>query len=106
MKMIRHQFSGALAVMILLAASFAPAAAQAADPQSGKRATGTATSTGPRIAAGAAEDTLDACMARIPKDASAGQRMLAEQGCLRDEGDRTRFSPSPAHGGADTKGRD
>jgi hypothetical protein len=31
-----------------------------------------------RIATGSVEDNLDACMARIPKDASAGQRMLAE----------------------------
>lgn len=106
MKTIRHEIYGTLAVMVLLGASFAPAAAQAADPQSMKRVTKSASPTGPRIAAGAAEDTLDACMARIPKDASAGQRMLAEQGCLRDEGDRTRFSPSLALGGADTKGRD
>ena len=40
------------------------------------------------IAAGAAEDTLRACRARIPKDASIGQLMIAEQGCWRDENDR------------------
>jgi hypothetical protein len=40
------------------------------------------------IAAGAAEDTLRACRARIPKDASIGQLMIAEQGCWRDEKDR------------------
>ncbi len=40
------------------------------------------------IAAGAAEDSLRACRARIPKDASIGQLMLAEQGCWRDENDR------------------
>ena len=34
-----------------------------------------------KIAAGSAKDTLKACLARIPKDASAGQRMLAEQNC-------------------------
>lgn len=37
-----------------------------------------------RIASGSAEDSLDACLSRIPKDASSGQRMLAEQGCRRD----------------------
>lgn len=40
------------------------------------------------IAAGAAEDSLRACRARIPKDASIGQLMIAEQGCWRDENDR------------------
>src|SRR5688572_3957004 len=40
------------------------------------------------IASGAAEDTLRACRARIPKDASIGQLMIAEQGCWRDENDR------------------
>ena len=40
------------------------------------------------IAAGSVEDTLGACMARIPKDASIGQVMIAEQSCWRDENDR------------------
>jgi len=42
-------------------------------------------------AAGATEDSLQACLARIPKDATAGQRMIAEQSCRRDEGDRKPF---------------
>ncbi|MDH4154716.1 MAG: hypothetical protein OEV01_13095 [Nitrospira sp.] len=37
------------------------------------------------MASGAAEDTLKACMARIPMFASAGQRMLAEQSCAGEE---------------------
>ncbi|HEU4686394.1 MAG TPA: hypothetical protein VFS39_17940 [Nitrospira sp.] len=41
-----------------------------------------------RIASGAAEDTLNDCLARIPKDASSGQRMLAEQSCHRDQARR------------------
>jgi hypothetical protein len=47
------------------------------------------------IAAGAAEDTLRACLARIPKDASIGQVMIAEQGCWRDENDRNPIQPVP-----------
>jgi hypothetical protein len=39
-------------------------------------------------AAGALEDTLEACLARIPKDATAGQRMMAEQSCRRAEAER------------------
>ncbi|WP_447973103.1 hypothetical protein [Nitrospira sp. Kam-Ns4a] len=45
---------------------------------------GTAAATS-AAASGTAGDTLDACLARIPKDASAGQRMIAEQSCQRDE---------------------
>jgi hypothetical protein len=41
-----------------------------------------------RIASGAVEDTLSACLARIPKDATSGQRMLAEESCRRDQAAR------------------
>ena len=41
-----------------------------------------------RAASGTQGDTLDACMARIPKDASAGQKMLAEESCRRDQANR------------------
>src|SRR6476659_9220333 len=37
-----------------------------------------------RIAAGVEEETLDTCLARIPQDGTAGQKMLAEQTCRRD----------------------
>ena len=48
-----------------------------------------ATTTGiNRIASGAVEDSLAACMARIPGDASAGQKMLAEESCRRDQAAR------------------
>ncbi len=40
---------------------------------------------GNRAAAGSAGDSLDACLARIPKDGTAGQRMLAEASCQRDQ---------------------
>lgn len=43
------------------------------------------------LAAGASEDSLTACLARIPKDATIGQRLIAEQSCRRDEGDRKPF---------------
>ena len=41
-------------------------------------------STNSRIAAGVEEETLNSCLDRIPKDATAGQKMLAEQTCRRD----------------------
>jgi hypothetical protein len=37
------------------------------------------------VSPGAAEDTLKACLARIPEHATVGQRMLAEQTCEREE---------------------
>lgn len=52
---------------------------------SGSGATFGATKNIDRIATGSVEDNLNACMARIPKDASVGQRMLAEESCRRDQ---------------------
>ena len=40
---------------------------------------------GGRASAGTQGDSLEACMARIPDDATAGQRMLAEETCARDQ---------------------
>jgi hypothetical protein len=47
------------------------------------------------IASGAVEDTLKACLARIPEDASAGQRMLAEHSCRGEEGTRKLIQVAP-----------
>jgi len=41
-----------------------------------------------RIAAGVEEETLDTCLAHIPQDATAGQKMMAEQTCRRDYSSR------------------
>ena len=73
---------------VLLAASIGLVSTQAADREPALVAPGSDTTTEPGIAAGSAEDTLQACKARIPKDASIGQLMIAEQGCWRDENDR------------------
>lgn len=43
------------------------------------------TKTRSRVASGSVEDSLEACIARIPQDASAGQRMLATESCKRDQ---------------------
>lgn len=48
-----------------------------------------------KMSPGASRDTLGACLARIPKDASIGQRMLAEQSCERDQNDREPFEAVP-----------
>ncbi|HEX5646616.1 MAG TPA: hypothetical protein VFX56_06570 [Nitrospira sp.] len=86
------------AVLLLFAVSWGAVSGQAADSPPAMRASGTdttITTIEPRIAAGAVEDTLKACMARIPKDASIGQRMVAEQSCGRDESDRKPFLAVP-----------
>lgn len=57
-------------------------------PSSGGGAASNSTRNIDRIASGAVEDTLNACLARIPKDASAGQKMLAEESCRRDQAAR------------------
>lgn len=84
-----------LAVPIVFAASLMLVPVQAADQPGGKLAAGSEAPSKPGIAAGAVEDTFKACMSRIPKDASIGQRMIAEQGCMRDESDRQPFEAVP-----------
>jgi len=83
------------AVLLLFAVLLIAVSSQAADSPSATHAPGPDTTIKPRIAAGAGEDTLKACMARIPKDASIGQRMIAEQSCGRDERDRKPFLAVP-----------
>ena len=80
---------------VLLAASLGLVSTQAADREPASVAPGSGTTTEPGIAAGSVEDTLQACIARIPKDASIGQRMIAEQGCGRDENDRKPIQAIP-----------
>ncbi|MBM4133223.1 MAG: hypothetical protein FJ245_05570 [Nitrospira sp.] len=66
--------------------------------QSSGKATPAVASTGTgsgTMAAGAVGDSLNACLARIPFDASAGQRMVAEQSCGRDQGDRKLIQAVP-----------
>jgi hypothetical protein len=52
------------------------------------------TNTQSDVAQGAVEDSLKACLARIPDKASAGQRMLAERTCQGEEAIR-----KTTHGG-------
>jgi hypothetical protein len=47
------------------------------------------------VASGAVEDNQAACMARVPKDATAGQRMMAKQSCDRDSENRKSIEAVP-----------
>jgi hypothetical protein len=88
---------------ILLASSLEATAIQAADREPAMVTPGSDAITGADIAAGAAEDTLRACMARIPQDATIGQVMIAEQSCWRDENERKPVQAVP--GARRTSGR-
>ena len=66
-----------------------PVGSQSAEPEKGVRAFSEKQAKGlKQMAVESAKDTLKACLARIPKEASAGQRMLAEQNCRQAEVDR------------------
>lgn len=95
MKMNLHATRMLRALPILCTLSLTPIPAQAEDSPTGKGAADVAVATQSSMAAGAVEDTLQACMARIPKDASIGQRMIAEQSCGRDESERKPFEAIP-----------
>lgn len=49
------------------------------------------------LASDAVEDTLKLCLTRIPKDASAGQRLLAEQSCEGAERTRSTSQRAPQY---------
>ena len=46
-------------------------------------------------AAGTQGDLLQACLSRIPQDASAGQRLIAQRSCERDQADRKEIDIVP-----------
>lgn len=58
-------------------------AGSGAQSSSGESRSVTASPANP--ASGTQGDSLQACMSRIPGGATAGQRMMAEQSCQRDE---------------------
>jgi hypothetical protein len=70
-------------------------ATQAADQPSGGSPPVVLTGEPAMMAVGAVEDTLKACLARIPKDGSGGQRMLATQSCEQYEGTRKASQDAP-----------
>ena len=80
-----------LAGTFVLLSGLLASSVQAAEKALSISAPPSATIAGNAIAAGASEDSLQACLARIPKDATTGQRLMAEQSCRRDDGDRKPF---------------
>ena len=84
-----------LSAAITLLASLFVFSAQAADIPTKAPAPAAVTAGDNAVAAGSIEDSLKACLARIPSDATTGQRMIAEQGCQRDEAERRAIQAVP-----------
>jgi len=87
---------GIIMVALLALIAWLPALpTQAADQPAAKPAASAPAGGLSIAAAGAVGDTLQACVARIPKDATAGQRMIAEQGCKQEADARASFTAVP-----------
>lgn len=84
-------YRAVLAGTFVLLSGILASSVQAAEKAPATSAPPAATAPGNAMAAGASEDSLQACLARIPKDATTGQRLMAEQSCRRDDGDRKPF---------------
>ena len=90
--------SRTISVLAILSGVFfglTPPQVQAQDRKPAMVAPGSDAITDRNIAAGSTEDSIQACMARIPKDASINQVMIAEQSCWRDENERNPVQSIP-----------
>jgi len=88
--MLHHSFiypALLFSIMLVAIGSVMPSA-MAGDTVSATPAAAVAAPVGGPVSAGTIEDSLSACLARIPKDATQGQRMIAEQSCQRAEVER------------------
>jgi hypothetical protein len=84
-----------MVTVLTVAACLSAAATQAADQPANMKTLPPQTDNLGVIASGAVEDNLKTCLARIPKDSSAGQRMIAEQSCERDDEGRQTYRSVP-----------
>lgn len=85
-----------LVASLMLIPWLSPLSTYAADRQSGGATPASSAGALDIAAVGAAEDTLKACLARIPKDATAGQRMIATQSCEQEDEARKLIQAVPA----------
>jgi hypothetical protein len=93
--MMTHLFltrSVLLPSVLFLASAWSPFNTFAAE---GKVKGAVITAPVPQIASGSVEDSLKACLARIPEKASVGQRMLAERTCQGEDGSRKTMNNAP-----------
>ena len=92
MRMHLSQTQRMVLVFVLL---LAPATVLAAQTDADSLVKGATTEKRNAVASGAVEDTLNACLGRIPLDASAGQRLLAEQSCAGQQETRHLLPSAP-----------
>ena len=92
-----YLFIGRIVILtlVVLICGLPALATQAADQPSGGSPPVVLTGEPAMIAAGSVKDTQKACLARIPTDASAGQRMLATQSCEQYEATRKVSQDAP-----------
>src|ERR1043165_7612961 len=86
---------GVLCTLFALICGLSAPAARPADHSPGASIASASAGDLGMVASGAVEDTLRACLSRIPRDASIGQRMIAERSCYRDETDRNVIQAVP-----------
>ena len=89
---IRHVFVMSLPVVIALWSIPLANAAEQPVKETTPRAPTTDLNS---VAANSTDDTLKACLARIPEGASAGQRLLADQNCRGEERTRQETQVTP-----------
>lgn len=90
--------------LTILLSGFLAAPIQAQDREPAIVAPGSNAISEADIAAGSVEDTIEGCKARIPKDATIGQVMIAEQSCWRDENERNPVQAVPGARSASLRG--
>ena len=79
--LIRTIFASGLLLIPWMLPGFSPAASQVIE-----EAVSSVSATGlEKIADGSVEDSLTACLARVPNDANDSQRMLAVDSCKQEE---------------------
>lgn len=91
---IRTALVVSLAVLPLLAWIVAPSAF-AADKTPAASAPSAQSEGRSLVASGAVEDSQPACLTRIPKDATVGQRLIAVESCKRDQTSRQSMQDVP-----------
>ena len=90
-------FLGISAVALLM---FGCAEMQMEGGSSGSSSSGygsTSSAASPDVASGTYGDSLDACLGRIPSNATDGQRMVAKTTCQRDEAARQPIEVVPGN---------
>ena len=91
---MRTAISGAFMVSLFIV-SWSTASVHAADQATKETAKPTPKEGLSAIAADSIDDTLKACLARIPEVATPGQRLLAEQNCHTEEKTRQAEQAGP-----------